>query len=175
MNVRTHSRPRVLITWESKHGSTAEISYAIAGVLREHGVRVTLSRAEEADIDDTYDGFVIGSAVYAGHWMKHAKHFVQEYSQKLLRRPVWLFSSGPVGSPPKPEEPPVDVAEMIECTGAADHKIFGGKLDPEEMTFPERAITRALHAPYGDFRDFDAIRAWAAQIAEQLTKVEVTS
>jgi menaquinone-dependent protoporphyrinogen oxidase len=64
---------------------------------------------------------------------------------------------------------------MIEYTAAEEHKIFGGKLDPDLMTFPERAITRALHAPYGDFRDFDAIRAWAAQIAEQLTKVEVTS
>ncbi len=175
MNVRTHPRPRVLITWESKHGSTAEISYAIAAVLREHGVRVTLARAEEADIDDTYDGYVIGSAVYAGHWMKHVRQFVREYSQKLLARPVWLFSSGPVGSPPKPEEPPVDVAEMIECTAAEDHKIFGGKLDPEQMSFPERAITRALHAPYGDFRDFDEIRAWAAQIAEKLSKVEVKS
>jgi len=175
MNVRAHSRPRVLVTWESKHGSTAEISYTIAGVLREHGVRVTLSRAEEADIDDAYDAFVIGSAVYAGHWMKSAKHFVQEYSQKLRTRPVWLFSSGPVGSPPKPDEPAVDVAEMIEYTAADEHQIFGGKLDPEQMTFPERAITRALHAPYGDFRDFEAIRAWAAQIAGHLTKVKVTS
>jgi menaquinone-dependent protoporphyrinogen oxidase len=88
---------------------------------------------------------------------------------------VWLFSRGPVGSPPTPEEPPVDVAEMIECTAAEDHKIFGGKLDPEQMSFPERAITRALHAPHGDFRDFDDIRAWAAQIAEKLSKVEVKS
>ncbi|GIH07879.1 hypothetical protein Rhe02_59460 [Rhizocola hellebori] len=130
MNAPTHSHPRVLVTWESKHGSTAEISYAIAGVLREHGVRVTLSRADEADIDDADDGFVIGSAVYAGHWMKHAKHFVQEYSKKLLAKPVWLFSSGPVGNPPKPDEPAVDVAEMIECTAAVEHHIFGGNLTP---------------------------------------------
>ncbi len=166
---------RVLLVWESKHGSTADISYAIASVLREHGVRVTLSRAAEADLDDAYDAFVIGSAVYAGHWMKHVKQFVREYSGKLVSRPVWLFSSGPVGSSPKPEEPPVDVSEMIECTAAEDHKIFGGKLDPELMTFPERAITRALHTPYGDFRNFDDIRSWAAQIAEQLTRTQVRS
>jgi menaquinone-dependent protoporphyrinogen oxidase len=129
----------------------AEISYTIGAVLREHGVRATLSRAEEADINDTYDAYVIGSAVYAGHWMKHVRQFVREYSQKLL------------------------AAEMIECTAAQDHKIFGGKLDPEKMSFPERAITRALHAPYGDFRDFADVRAWAAQIAEQLSKVEVKS
>jgi menaquinone-dependent protoporphyrinogen oxidase len=175
MDVRAHPQPRVLLTWESKHGSTAEISYAIARELREHGVRVTLSRAEEVDIDDTYDAFVIGSAVYAGHWMKHVKQFVHEYSRKLQARPVWLFSSGPVGSPPKPDEPAVDVAEMIECTAAQDHKTFGGKLDPEQMSFPERAIARALHAPYGDFRNFDDIRAWAAQIAEKLTQIEVKS
>lgn len=29
-----------------------------------------------------------------------------------LKPPVWLFSSGPVGDPPKPEEEPVDVSEI---------------------------------------------------------------
>jgi menaquinone-dependent protoporphyrinogen oxidase len=165
----------VLLIWESKHGSTAEISYAIAGVLRTHGVRVRLSRAEEAAVDDNYDAFVIGSAVYAGHWMKHVKQFVHEHTRKLLARPVWLFSSGPQGNPPQRQEPPVDVAAMIDCTAAKEHKIFGGKLDPEQMSFPERAITRALHAPCGDFRDWDDIRAWATGIAESLTKVKVKS
>ena len=164
---------RVLLVWESKHGATAEISYAIAGVLRQRGIRVTLSRAAEADIGDDYDAYVIGSAVYAGHWMKHAKQFVHDFSRKLKARKVWLFSSGPLGIPPKPDEPPVDVAELIELSGAEEHRIFGGKLDPERMSFPERAISRALHAPFGDFRDFDEIRAWAATIAEQLNTIEV--
>jgi menaquinone-dependent protoporphyrinogen oxidase len=111
---REKSMRRVLLVWESKHGSTTEISYAIAGVLRAHSVGVRLSRAEEADIDDTYDAFIIGSAVHAGDWMRHAKEFVRDYRHKLQARPVWLFSGGPA----------VDVAEMVECTAAEDHGDF---------------------------------------------------
>ena len=32
----------------------------------------------------------------------------------------------------------------------------------------ERIVTRAVHAPEGDFRDWEDIRAWARGIAESL-------
>jgi menaquinone-dependent protoporphyrinogen oxidase len=38
----------------------------------------------------------------------------------LAERPVWLFSSGPVGDPPKPQEDPVGVREILTATGG-DH------------------------------------------------------
>lgn len=57
-----------------------------------------------------YDAAILGSAVYAGHWLKPAKELVACLAGDLSDRPVWLFSSGPMGEPPKPEEDPVDVA-----------------------------------------------------------------
>lgn len=166
---------QVLLIWESKHGSTTDISYAVAARLRASGVRVDLFTAAEASVDKPYDGYVIGSAVYAGHWMRHVMQFVRDYTAKLQAAPVWLFSSGPVGDPPTPHDPPVDITEVMTLTGAHSHQVFGGKLDPQLMSFPERAITRALKAPYGDFRNWDAIEAWAAQIAEELTREQVRS
>jgi menaquinone-dependent protoporphyrinogen oxidase len=81
---------------------------------------------------------------------------------------VWLFSSGPVGDPPKPEEDPVDVADLLAATGAREHRIFAGKLVRKQLSFPEREIVSALRVPEGDFRDWTEIRQWAAGIADAM-------
>jgi menaquinone-dependent protoporphyrinogen oxidase len=81
---------------------------------------------------------------------------------------VWLFSSGPVGDPPKPTEDPVDASSLLERTGAREHHVFAGRLDRSRLSFGERAIAMALRAPEGDFRDWDDVRAWASGIADAL-------
>jgi menaquinone-dependent protoporphyrinogen oxidase len=81
---------------------------------------------------------------------------------------VWLFSCGPVGDPPTPEQDPVDVAEVLAATRAREHRVFAGKLVRKQLAFPERAIVSALRVPDGDFRDWPAITEWAGAIATAL-------
>ena len=66
--------------------------------------------AEEVDSLDGYDACVIGSAVYVGHWLDPARELVETHARALAGRPVWLFSSGPLGPPDKlkPEGDPVE-------------------------------------------------------------------
>lgn len=85
-------------------------------------------------------------------------------AEALATMPVLLFSSGPIGSPPKPEEDPVDVEEILDITRARNHRVFAGKLVRKQLSFPERAIVLALWVPEGDFRDFTEIRAWASDV-----------
>jgi menaquinone-dependent protoporphyrinogen oxidase len=157
---------RVLVTAATKYGATAEISAAIAEVLDEHGLEATVLPPEQIKGIDGYDAVVVGSAVYAGHWLKPARELVERHSAALANRPVWLFSSGPVGDPPKPAEDPVDVADLLVATGAREHRIFAGRLVRKRLSFPERAIVAALRVPEGDFRDWTEIRQWAAGIAD---------
>jgi len=159
---------RVLVTAASKHGSTAEIAQAIGDLLVERGVGATVVPFQDVTVVDVYDAVVLGSAVYAGQWLAPAKDFVQRNAQALTARPVWLFSSGPIGEPPRPDEDPVDAAPMVEATAARDHRVFSGKLDKARLGFAERAIVLALRAPYGDFRDWNDVRAWASDIANAL-------
>ena len=156
---------RVLVTAATKYGATAGIAAAIAEVLDEHGLEATVLPPEQVKGVDGYQAVVVGSAVYAGHWLKPARELLERHGGELAARPVWLFSSGPVGDPPKPEEDPVDVADLLAATGAREHRIFAGKLVRKQLSFPERAIVSALRVPEGGFRDWSQVRQWAAGIA----------
>jgi menaquinone-dependent protoporphyrinogen oxidase len=159
---------KVLVSAASKHGATAGIADAIGSTLMTRGFEVVVKEPGHVEEVHTFDAIVVGSAVYAGHWMKPAIELTERFAERFPGKPVWLFSSGPLGDPPKPTEDPVDVAEVMKLTGAREHRVFAGKLDKAMLSFPERAIVGALRAPYGDFRDWDEIRGWAEEIADSL-------
>lgn len=159
---------RVLVTAASKHGATAEIADAIGRGLTGNGITAVVLAPEEVNELEGFDAVVVGSAVYAGHWLDAAKELVERLGPELRNREVWLFSSGPVGDPLKPEEDPVDVAAMREATGAVEHRLLAGRLDRSLLGFAEKAIVMALRAPEGDFRDWEEIAAWSEAIARAL-------
>ena len=76
---------RVLVVWESKHGSTADIALTIGAALRERGLRVDLCEVASAPEADKFDAYVIGSAVYAGHWLKQIKQYVDRALTPIYR------------------------------------------------------------------------------------------
>jgi menaquinone-dependent protoporphyrinogen oxidase len=158
----------VLVTAASKYGATGEIAGVIGEVLTERGLDATVVPCDQVDTVDGYDAVVLGSAVYAGHWLKAARALVDRSGDELAARPVWLFSSGPIGDPPKPEEDPVDVAEILAATNAREHRVFAGKLVRKRLGFADKAIAVALRVPDGDFRDWAEIKGWAAEIAATL-------
>ncbi len=159
---------RVLVTAASKHGATTEIAQAIATELTAQGIAAESRVITDVATLEGYDGVVLGSAVYVGKWMSEAKDFVALHADELRRRPVWLFSSGPLGVTPKSTEDPVDLPEMMAATGAREHRLLVGALDRNKLGMGERIIVRAVHAPYGDFRDPATIREWARHIAQSL-------
>jgi len=159
---------RVLVTAASRHGSTAEIAAKLGEVLTAAGIHVDVHPPVEVTSVDPYDSVILGSGVYAGRWLASAREFVEREAKGLAVRPVWLFSSGPVGDPAKPAADPVDVDAIRTRTSALDHRVFTGKLDRQKLGFGERAIVLAVHAAEGDFRSWDDVAGWASGIAETL-------
>jgi menaquinone-dependent protoporphyrinogen oxidase len=161
---------KVLIAVSSKHGATREIAEAIGRRLTERGLEVEVRDVVDADDVSDFGAVVLGSAVYAGRWLAPARDYVDDHGEELSARPTWLFSSGPIGHPPRPAEGAVDVDAIVERTNPRDHRVFAGKLDPQGLDFAERAIAFAFRADAGDFRDWDAIAAWAGDIADALAQ-----
>lgn len=159
---------RILVTAASRHNATTEVAHAIATALERADVDVDERKPEDVGHLDAYDGVVLGSAIYAGHWLKPAKDLVARTSSRMRALPVWLFSTGPIGDPLKPEGLPVDVAPMLEQSGAREHRIFGGRLDKRQLGFGEKALARMVGATDGDYRPWADIEAWATEIATTL-------
>jgi menaquinone-dependent protoporphyrinogen oxidase len=184
----------ILVAYASKHGSTREIAERIAETLRAAG-KAAIARAvqEAGDLDD-YEAFVIGSAAYSTHWLKDATRFVTSNREVLAQRPVWLFSSGPLGAEAIAATAAIEISDAIETTAwnpavafepseirglraaihPRDHRIFSGALDPCRLSSGEwscrnEPATRAI-LPEGDFRDWAQIESWAQEIAHELTR-----
>ena len=159
---------RVLVTAASKHAATTGIAAAIAEELTAAGIEATVASPESVTSLEGYDGVVLGSGIYAGRWLGSAKGFVAANEVALASLPVWLFSSGPLGEPLKPEGEPADAAPIATRLGARSHRVFGGRLDRTQLSLGERAIVGLVRAPDGDYRPWDEIRAWSAGIAQEL-------
>jgi menaquinone-dependent protoporphyrinogen oxidase len=161
----------VLVTAASRHGATQEIAQAIGRTLNAQGVPASVAAVADAGDPAGYDAVVLGSAVYMGRWLEPAATFAEDHSAALSARPTWLFSSGPIGDPPRPDDArAVDVDDVVSKTGAHGHALFAGKLDKHTLGFGERAVMLAFHAGEGDYRDWEAIEAWARGIADELRR-----
>lgn len=166
---------RVLVTAASKHGSTAQIAEVIADVVRSGGHDVVVEEPSSVHELRAFDACVIGSAVYAGHWMGAAREFVERVADQLVVRPVWLFSSGPVGEPLTPKDEAVDVDHLARTVDALDHEVFAGRIDRSRLGFGERALVRALKVPEGDYRDWEHVRRWSLGVLTQLDALQASS
>lgn len=161
---------RVMVACASKHGSTEGIASAIAERLHELGHDALVVRVSEVpDLSGT-EAVVLGSAVYAGSWMTEAIGFADANAETLADMPLWLFSSGPLGSEVHDdEEQPRQLPELTEKLRPEAHRMFSGALDHSKLSFGERMMVKAVKAPEGDFRDWSEISGWADEISRELT------
>jgi menaquinone-dependent protoporphyrinogen oxidase len=158
---------RVLVAYASKLGSNGEIAEVIAEVLRAAGHDAAAQPTREVRSLEDWDAIVLGSAIYAAHWQKDARRFTSRFRKGLAARPVWLFSSGPLDARLARADLPITPhgIEVTEGLGAIAHRTFGGRLAADAPIDPQVLATH----PIGDFRDWDAIRAYAAEIGAALS------
>ena len=150
---------KVLVTAASRHGSTAEIATIIAGVLRASDIDAERHRAGgrlSARPTTTPSSSARPSTPATG--CEPAKAFVARRTPSRARdRPVFLFSSGPIGDPPQAVRWTRPTRSPWTTTGAVDHQVFPGRLIGADLSLPERLVTTRSRMPYGDFRPWDDI------------------
>lgn len=173
---------KVLVVYASRHGATVGIAERIAAGLGAAGLSAEARSVKDVRDVAGYEAFVIGSAVYMFHWLKEATAFVKRHRAVLAERPVWLFSSGPLGTDLVNEEGrdivdasrPKEFDELQTLLRPHGVRVFFGAWDPDApaVGIGERFL-RLMPAsraamPVGDFRDWPAIDAWTAEIASEL-------
>lgn len=166
---------RILVSAASRHGSTAEVATRLAELLRAGlpgAVVVDVIPAGDVGETASYDAVILGSAVYLDRWLEDARQLAQRIAADPPRL-VWLFSVGPIGDPPKPNEEPAEVGEIVRSTHARGHRLFAGRLDRHRLGFGEKAVVMALRVADGDFRDYAVIDTWGTQLAADLSRAGI--
>jgi len=160
---------RVLVAYATKLGSTREIAEAIGETLRRAGFDADVLPVRAVPDLEPYAAVVLGSALYAAHWQRDANRFVGRHLDALRARPVWLFSSGPLDHRLAAADLPItqQADELTAPIHARGHRTFGGRLAADAEGIDPQVL--ATH-PVGDFRDWSAIRVWAASIAAALAR-----
>lgn len=169
---------RILVAYATKHGSTTGVAQAVARTLEAAGLEAEVAALPAVDSLEGYDGVVLGAPLYMGSPLDLAP-FVARHWDALSRMPVAAFAVGltPAAPEPKPEQVEqarkalIDVLPPVRPVAAT---LFAGALDPAKMGLAERAMTRLLKAPAGDFRDWAAIGAWARTLPPLLGGVSGT-
>jgi len=168
----------VLVTYASKYGATKEIAEKIGDVLRQAGLQADVFPVDGTLDITPYEAMILGSAIYIGKWQKEAVEFLRVNEKILANRPVWIFSSGPTG-----EGDPVELVEglrfpvalqpVVDRIHPRDIAVFHGFINPDKINFIEKwSIKSLVKKPFGDFRNWDAITAWARSIAESLKNTD---
>jgi menaquinone-dependent protoporphyrinogen oxidase len=180
---------KILVAYASRHGATKGIAEHISQTLERAGLDVTLEPVENTGPVDKYDAVVVGSAAYMGGWLGEATDFVRRHRLDLARRPVWLFSSGPIGTETVDAKGrdqivasiPKEFEEFARAIHPRDQRVFFGAYDPdaEPVGMAEGIMARFTRLapvvrnalPAGDFRDWPEIERWAESIARELQPV----
>jgi menaquinone-dependent protoporphyrinogen oxidase len=161
----------VLVAYATRYGSTQEVAEAVAATLCECGLAVDIQPIRDVRTLDQYHAVVLGAPLYMFHWHKDALHFLARHREALLPRPVAIFALGPFHAEEKEFQ---EVREHLDQELAKFPwlrpeaiAIFGGKFDPQKLTFPHNLVPALKKMPASDARDWAAIRAWASNLAAQ--------
>ena len=151
-----------LIVTSSAHGSTREIAERVAEVLR-------TSQSVETVVEDvagapawlaTADAVIVAAPVYTGSLTAGARAFLDTRRAELADKPLVVLASGA-----GPELAP-DVREKLETYGPREIAYFRGALVEERLGWLEKLKLKvSKNEHYGDYRDWDAIEAWAKSLS----------
>ena len=158
---------RILVAYATRNGSTAEIAQVIGRELVSAGHAVDVTELKKVSTLAGYAAIVIGGPLYMGSVDGAVRKFVGNNHEQLLKLPVAAFVVGLAPKNPDPGAVEAAMAALKKSLGPVtpvSSVLFAGKLDPKKLSFIQRKMTEMVKSPVGDFRDWNAIAAWAREL-----------
>lgn len=166
---------KALVVYGTKSGCTTGIAERIGSTLAERGMTVDVRPVEKAGDPGAYDAVIVGSGIRVGSWHAPVKEWVAANADTLKSRPVAFYTCclTLATDPEKVDEVRAYTDALVSETGVApiDTGLFAGWNEPKAFSLIERTVMKVMKAPQGDFRDFEAVAAWAGDVAPRLGAV----
>ncbi|MHB8163640.1 MAG: flavodoxin domain-containing protein [Methanoregula sp.] len=164
---------RILVAYASRNGSTAEIAQAIGKELAAAGLAVDVAGIKTISTITGYTAVVVGGPLYMGSVDGAVGRFVGRYHEQLQNLPVAAFAVGIAPKSPDPHAIEMSMEALKKALGPltpVTSVLFAGNLDPAKINFVMRKFLAMAKIPSGDFRDWDAIAAWARELPVKLQR-----
>jgi len=158
---------RILVTYATRAGSTAEVAAEIGSNLSQRGFMVDVRLVKEVSTLEGYQAIVLGSAVRMGNWLPEMVYFVKANQQVLNTVPVAVFTVHMLNTGEDETSRTARQAYLRTVRpllNNAQEAYFSGKMDFSRISFFDRLIAKMVKAVEADRRDWDAIRAWAEAV-----------
>lgn len=166
---------RILVTYATFTGSTAEVAEAIGRTLTEHGAQVDVLPVQEVTDLSPYRAVVMGSAIQSGRWLKEAMDFLRRHQVTLQQKPFATFTVCLVLT--MKNKTLADAKQYLnpvrQLVTPVEEGYFAGRLDLARI--PSRLMRLSVRLNVwtgiwkeGDHRDWDTIKTWADDLAVKL-------
>lgn len=159
---------KILITYASKAGSTAETAARMGEMLAGQNAQVDVLPVEKAGDLSAYQAVVLGSAIRMGQLLPEVVKFVEANQAVLQQKSFNVFFLCMTLEKDTPENRQT-VSAYLEPVRAlvkpASEGMFAGVMEPKKLSLLERMMMKAMKTPVGDFRNWEQINAWAQSLA----------
>ncbi len=164
---------KILITYASRAGSTAEIAEAIGKSLSQGDTQVEVLPMQDVKDLSVYRAVVAGSAIRNSKWLPEAMQFVRTHRAVLSQKPFATFTVCITLAMSNTDQYRQAVAVWIQpvrvLVKPVSEGLFAGILDFNKLplnwdTVKLRAVVALGIFPKDDSRDWKAIQAWAESI-----------
>ncbi|OEF95699.1 flavodoxin domain-containing protein [Desulfuribacillus alkaliarsenatis] len=174
---------RTLVAYASMYGSTGEVAKEIAETIATHSnTIVDVALIDNITDVSAYDQIIIGAPVKIGAWLPDAVSFVEENRQQLQNKKVSYFLTSMIlaNSDDATERGEIynifnDLEQQIPEVQPVHKGYFAGAIDYDKMAPAMRVAFRMMSSvagqdsAAGDFRDWNAISAWASELTENVS------
>ena len=83
---------KILVTYASRSGSTAEVAEAISKTLTEGGAQVDVIPMRDVKDISLYRAVIVGSAIRQSKWLPEAVQFVRAHQETLRHKSFAMFT-----------------------------------------------------------------------------------
>ncbi len=161
----------ILVAYTSRSGATTGVAEAIGKQLATYGPTVDVRPIAEITDLGSYRAAVIGSAINGGAWLPDAVKFVETHQAGLNRMPTAIFLVCMMMAKPTDQHQRF-IGEFLAPVRSLAKPVaegrFAGALWPSKYSFFDglglRIFLAYLGLKEGDYRDWNAIRAWTESV-----------
>jgi menaquinone-dependent protoporphyrinogen oxidase len=169
---------RILVTYASRTGTTAEIAKAIGKTLEDSHTQIDVMPMQSVSDVTPYHAVIAGSAIRDAKWLPEAVQFIRTHQSTLRHKPFAIYTVCITLAMSNGERYRSGVTEWTAPVRAIvqplSEGLFAGMLDFHKLPFNLATLRlRATVAlgifPREDRRDWNAIRTWALKLKPMLS------